>query len=148
MTRDDQQQRSAMRLLQNIVVVLVIGALTAVLLRYWFNSDSASWQQAELSVAQQRFSQNVGLIRARWMAQGKPGSVMLTTTNDETVAIKVNAHGWPDVSDGCDALWFNLTGQRLERGLVAIKEKPGCNYRLEGKTRFSYNARTGQTVEH
>ncbi|WP_290653857.1 hypothetical protein [Idiomarina sp.] len=148
MTRDDQQQRSAMRLLQNIVVVMVIGILTAVLLRYWFNSDSASWQQAELSVAQQRFSQNVGLIRARWMAQGKPKSVLLTTTNDETVAIKVNGHGWPDVSEGCDALWFNLTGQGLERGLVAVEENSICNYRLEGKTRFSYNARTGQTVQH
>lgn len=148
MTRDDQQQRSAMRLLQNIVVVVIIGALTAVLLRYWFQSDSAAWQQAEIDVAQQRFSQNVGLIRARWMAQGKPPSVVLQTTEGDAVSLKVNSHGWPDVSQGCDQLWLNLTGQSLERGLVAERHNSGCQYFTAGRLRLSYNERSGQTVQH
>lgn len=148
MTRDDQQQRSAMRLLQNIVVVLVIGVLSAVLLGDWFKSDSSSWQRAELDVAQQRFSQNVGLISARWMAQGKPPTVVLTTTSGEASTITVNSHGWPDVSQGCDSLWFNLTGYPVERGLVAEEDAKSCQYLFAGKRRFSYDARNGQTIQH
>jgi len=106
------QQSRGFTLIELVVVILILGILSATALPRFLNVNSKA-HIAAVDGAGGGFGAGVALARAGWFAQGSTAAATLTNFGDNTM--QTNATGWPVGTDGtfdatadCTALWTGL----------------------------------------
>ncbi len=108
-----------------------------------------------------RFLNVLIMIKAQWLAQGRPKEMRLDwdTGSDQPIEqeeiklIKMSAGGWPLPnkldSSGCEQLWYQLLGADTEsQEMVSLLGQKGesCSYIVNSLDGFSYQLTSGRVI--
>jgi len=96
-------------LAEQVIIVLMIGALMASFVYYFFKEESEIKQVGFANIASQ-FSSKITAIKAQWYMDKQPNVVTIKTVDDaeDTIAVEVNKSGWvnPTTEDNaCQMVW-------------------------------------------
>lgn len=153
------QQKADGELLQvfgKVVAIVLLLTLLSVLGFRYFGSVSNISSQG-LRVDHNRLLNVLGMVKAQWLAQGRPTEMKLTWASTGTEYaesyVKMSAGGWPlpnnrDAS-GCEQLWYQLLGKdTLSQQFVSEidAKRDVCNYIANNSDRVGYQLTSGRVI--
>jgi hypothetical protein len=150
-----------MSLFEFIVAIIVVLLLILSISRMNIDKKGVI-DEVNFEMAKQNFSQNASLIRAQWLLEGRPKTLVFNFyTNEVTISnneyFELSTKGWPLINtqavNACELVWFgvnNLTeADNIERYIQIKKvEKDndiGCQFCDAGDndTCIEYSPRYG-----
>lgn len=93
-------------------IVAIIVVLVLILSIAKMNLDNKNViDEVNFEMAKQNFGQNIALMRAQWLIEGRPASIAFNfyadrDTISETRDFALSTMGWPKVEQSCRALWI------------------------------------------
>ncbi|MPY25884.1 hypothetical protein FM037_01880 [Shewanella psychropiezotolerans] len=147
-----------------IAIVLLLALLGVLGFRYFGSVNNIAAQG--LRIDHTRFLNVLGMIKAQWLAQGRPkemrldwdtGSVISVnnqvTELEEMNLVKMSSGGWPLPnkldSAGCEQLWYRLLGlDTASQQVVSSLSQGGdvCSYVANNLDRLGYQLTTGRVI--
>ncbi|BAJ00263.1 hypothetical protein [Shewanella violacea] len=145
-----------------IAIVLLLALLAILGFRYFGSVNNIAAQG--LRVDHTRLLNVLGMIKGKWLAQGRPKQMMLDwdtgfsisadSQSSQTISamnlVKMSSGGWPlpnkRDSTGCEQLWYKLLGPDTMSQQFVSSISPGgnvCNYIVIDSGRMSYQLATG-----
>ena len=142
-----------------LIVMIILAALMAVFLSYYFKQEQEIKTTALQAVAASFMSQ-VMVVRSQWLMEKKPQQVIIELKeNNKAIKkmITVNKQGWIDTltkNNACEKIWLMVMDRPLAFfnmpiGAVNIKnsqntETQQCRYSVQNGDYFEYNSANGQ----
>ncbi|WP_394203809.1 hypothetical protein [Shewanella waksmanii] len=156
-----QQQKADGELMQvyaKLVALILLLVVLAVLgFRYLGSVGQVSAQG--LVVEHTRLLNVLGMIKAQWLAKGRPEYMRLDWQFDDVSEgkdqqlVKISRGGWPIVNGvnelACEQLWYQLLGGHTATQQIVIEVSPGrdvCSYIANNSDRISYQLTSGRVI--
>lgn len=138
-----------------VAIVLLLTLLSVLGFRYFGSVNNISAQG--LRVDHTRLLNVLGMVKAQWLAQGRPSEMHLSWdsagTEYATSIVKMSSGGWPlpnqANSSGCEQLWYQLLGHdTLSQQLVSKMSAEGdvCSYIANNSDRLGYQLISGHVI--
>ncbi len=138
-----------------VAIVLLLTLLGVLGFRYFGSVNNISAQG--LRVDHTRLLNVLGMVKAQWLAKGRPNEMKLTWDSTGTKYadsfVKMSSGGWPLPnnldSSGCEQLWYQLLGldtlsQQLVSEIGAKREV--CSYIANNSDRVGYQLTSGRVI--
>ncbi|MEI6859478.1 MAG: hypothetical protein V5788_06810 [Shewanella sp.] len=149
------------RVIAMVLLIILLGVLS---FRYLGSMNNIAAQA--LWIDHSRFLNVLIMIKAKWLAQGKPKEMRLDwdtggiiSNNDQPTKpqgiklVKMSSGGWPLPnkldSAGCKQLWYQLLGvDAASQDIVSLLDPNGliCNYTVNDSLSLSYQLVSGRVV--
>ncbi|QLE87085.1 hypothetical protein FLM48_19610 [Shewanella sp. Scap07] len=156
-----QQQKADGELMQvyaKLVALILLLIVLAILgFRYLGSVQQVSAQG--LVVEHTRLLNVLGMIKAQWLAKGRPEMMRLdwqftdVTDGQDQQLVKINRGGWPTVNNvnesSCEQLWQQLLGGDTHSQQIVIEVGPKrdvCSYIANNNDRISYQLTSGRVI--
>ena len=155
-----------LKLFGNMVAILLLLSVLGVLgTRYFSTLDNISAQGLRLEHS--RLLNVLNMIKAQWLAEGRPKQMMLdwdayvsihggTSANQEASdrhLVNINESGWPMPdklnSAGCERLWYHLLGTKPEAQQILSsvgREGATCDYFARNNDHIRYHLTSGRVI--
>ena len=146
-----------------IAIVLLLALLSVLGFRYFGSVNHISAQG--LRIDHTRLINVLGMIKAQWLAQGRPKEMRLdwdtgvsnsadrsfTQNTSDINFVKMSSGGWPLPnkldSAGCEQLWYQLLGlDTSSQQIVSLFAREGdvCSYVASNFDRVGYRLASGR----
>lgn len=148
-------------LAEQVITVLMVAALMASFVFYFFKEEAEITQVGFSSLAS-KFASQVTAIKAQWYMDGQPKMVYVKTadSNDEPLLVKVNRSGWLHAQDSdntCRVIWqwamqTPLSFMKQPISVYSITDNSNqsvnhCRYSLPSGEFFEYWPKTGKVSQ-
>jgi len=136
-----KKSQSGFTLVELVVVILILGILSATALPRFMNVSKQA-HEAAVAGASGGLGAGVALARAQWIANGSTGAV-IGVSGFGSGNVAVNTSGWPVGLDGtfndatdCSGIWYNVMqnpptaadGATIEDYEIDLNGATGCTF--------------------
>lgn len=168
MTKMENNNGNDITLEKVLIIALLLSALMAIFLSYFFEQQDDIENTALKSVAA-NFSSQITVIRSQWLMDKKPRHVDIEIKDSSKTLYKqitVNRYGWVDVNDKanvCENIWLLIMDRPLaffNMPIGAVLLKNGhceenkeqrfghlCRYTVKNGDYFEYDSADGNVSQ-
>lgn len=144
------KSQSGFTLVELVVVILLLGILSATALPRFMNVSSQAHSSAVAGV-RGGFSVGTALVKAQWIANGSAAAVDAVSNFGEG-NVSVNASGWPINTGGGGTSNFEAACVNVWNGILqnppSISTGTGSDYFVAAQTNDGVSSLTGCTYQY
>lgn len=148
-------------LAEQVITVLMVAALMASFVYYFFKEEAEITQVGFSSLAS-KFASQVTAIKAQWYMDGQPTIVFIKTADskDQPLPVRVNKSGWVQAVDNdnmCSVIWqwamqTSLSFMKQPISVYSVTDNSNkavnhCRYSLPSGEFFEYWPKTGKVSQ-
>lgn len=148
--RNVDKPQSGFTLVELVVVILLLGILSATALPRFMNVSSQA-HTASVAGVRGGFSVGTALVKAQWIANGSATAVDAVTNFGEG-NVSVNASGWPINTGGGATSDFATACTNVWNGILqnppSVSTSTGSDYFVASQTNDGVSSLTGCTYQY